>query len=134
MKSPARPGFFFMKDIQTRADLEALLSLFYERLLKDSRINYIFTDVARIDLPSHLPKIVDFWEQNILGTGSYQNNVLKIHQDLNAAMPLNREHFSIWLSHLNDTTDEMFTGVHAEMLKTRALSIATVMQIKLQSQ
>lgn len=122
-----------MKDIETRADLEKLMASFYDRLLHDDRISYIFTDVAKIDLPSHLPKIVDFWEMNILGTGSYQKNVLKVHMDLHHETPLLREHFSVWLSHLNDSTDALFVGENAEILKTRALSIATVMQIKLQS-
>lgn len=120
-----------MKDIEVRADLELLLSEFYRALLEDDRVRYIFTDVAKIDLPSHLPKIVDFWEQSILGTGSYRNNVLKIHQDLHAMTPLLSEHFQVWLSHLNSITDKLFAGEKAELLKTRALSIATVMQIKL---
>lgn len=120
-------------DIQTRVDLERLMKLFYDRLLTDQRIRYIFTDVAQVDLPSHLPKIVDFWEQNILGTGSYRSNVLGIHQDLHLVSPLTKDHFSVWLSHLNSVTDDLFEGNKAETLKTRALSIATVMQIKLQS-
>jgi hemoglobin len=120
-----------MPDISSRNDIEKLMSLFYDKLLNDDAIGYIFTDVAKINLEKHLPHIVDFWEQNILQTGNYSNNVLKIHQDLNSKIALNTSHFKTWLSHFNDTIDANFTGKNAETMKTRALSIATVMQIKL---
>lgn len=122
-----------MKDIETRADLEMLMEQFYNKLLKDTTINYIFTDVAKINLEEHLPHIVGFWEQNILGTGNYRNNVLKIHQDLNAAVRLEQHHFETWLTHLYETVDANFRGERAETMKTRALSIATVMKIKMQN-
>ena len=120
-----------MKDVLMREDLEILMDYFYHKLLKDDSINYIFTDVAKINIETHLPTIVDFWQQTIFNTGEYKNNVLKIHQDLNEKVKLTSEHFSTWLKHFNITVDEHFCGENAEKIKTRALSIATVMQIKL---
>ena len=120
-----------MKDIQTRSDLETLMDAFYKRLLADDSISYIFTDVAKIDLKEHLPHIVDFWEQIILNSGSYRKNVLQVHLDLNEKTPLNSVHFHTWLSHLTAVIDQSFAGENAEMIKTRAMSIATVMQIKM---
>lgn len=120
-----------MKDVLTREDLEILMDSFYNKLLNNDSINYIFTDVARINIETHLPTIVDFWQQTIFNTGTYKNNVLKIHQDLNEKVKLTSEHFSTWLNHFNKTVDEQFFGENAEKMKTRALSIATVMQIKL---
>jgi hemoglobin len=120
-----------MKDLQTRQDLEIIMDSFYDKLLKDDSINYIFTDVARINIETHLPIIVDFWEQTIFNSGGYKNNVLKIHQDLNEKVKLTSEHFLLWLNYFNQTVDDLFFGENAEKIKTRALSIATVMQIKL---
>lgn len=122
-----------MYDIVTQKDLEMLMAVFYEKLLADDAISYIFTDVAKIDLAEHLPHIVSFWEQNILNSGSYRNNVLKIHLDLNEKLPFTATHFKTWLTHFNQTIDEHFAGPNAELMKTRALSIATVMQIKMQN-
>ncbi|SCY34371.1 group III truncated hemoglobin [Flavobacterium caeni] len=121
-----------MTDIQTRADLEKLMAQFYDKLLADASISYIFTDVAKIDLVTHLPKIVDFWEVVVLHSGQYQKNVLQIHLDLHAMTPLEPQHFNTWLGHLHQTVDELFVGENAENLKTRALSVATVMQLKMQ--
>ena len=120
-----------MDDIQTRHDLERLLAKFYDRLLDDERIGYIFTDIAKIDMPSHLPHITDFWEQSLFNTGRYRNNVLRIHEELNDKEKLTAEHFKVWLQHLETTIDEMYSGENAEKMKTRALSVATIMQIKL---
>ena len=44
---------------------------------------------------------------------------------------LSPELFTIWLSHFNNSVDENFKGQKAEQIKTQALSIATVMQIKI---
>jgi len=120
-----------MKDIQNREDLENLIHSFYTKLLQDDSINFIFTAIARIDLEHHLPVLVDFWEQVLFNSGNYTNNPLKVHMDLNHKIKLTETHFSIWLGHFNITVDSLFAGENAEKIKTRALSIATVMKIKL---
>lgn len=120
-----------MKDIETRADLETLLSQFYLSLLQDNKIAHIFTDVAKIDLEQHLPHIVNFWEQSLFGNNGYRKNVMQVHLDLNSKEKLTEEHFETWLHHFYTTTDTFFKGLNAEKIKTRAESIATVMKIKL---
>ena len=120
-----------MKDITTREDLLFLMNTFYQKLLVDSRIKKIFIEVAKINLTTHIPIITDFWEQNILGTGSYKNNVLQVHRDLDSLSDLTPEHFEVWLQHFNAIIDDNYAGENAEKMKTRALSIANVMKIKL---
>lgn len=120
-----------MRDIQTREDLHLLMSEFYLKLLADSKISFIFIKVAKIDLAPHLLELVDFWEQILFDTGNYRKNVLQIHTDLNQKSKLSSAHFAIWLNYFNITIDENFAGQVAENMKTRALSIATVMKIKM---
>ncbi|QBN19925.1 group III truncated hemoglobin [Flavobacterium nackdongense] len=120
-----------MNDIQSREDLHVLMTEFYKKLLADNRINYLFTNVAKIDLEPHLWELVDFWEQMLFDKGSYRKNVLKLHTDLNQQSKLSEEHFTIWLNYFNASIDENFAGQTAENMKTRALSIATVMKIKM---
>ena len=57
---------------------------------------------------------------------------MKIHLDLNHEENLNEKHFKTWLNTFNLTVDESFSGKNSEIIKTKALSIATVMQIKMQ--
>jgi hemoglobin len=120
-----------MKDIENRTDLELLFKEFYTRLLNDNSINYIFIDIAKIDLETHLPHITDFWEQSLFYTGGYKKNVMQIHLDINDKEKLTEEHFKTWLNHFFESVDDLFKGINAEKIKTRAESIATVMKLKL---
>ena len=119
------------KDIDTREDIELLMITFYNRLLADENINYIFTDVAKINMKTHIPIIADFWESILLNKNVYYNNTMKIHMDLNEKAPLIKTHFDTWLKHFNNTVDELFEGNIAILAKQRGKSIATVMQIKI---
>ena len=120
-----------MRDIETRADIKLLIESFYTKLLQDSTISYIFTHVAKIDLQEHLPQLTDFWEEMVLGSGYYNKNIMKIHLDLNRLTPILPIHFQTWLQHFEETVNAFFSGPKAKQMKTRALSIATFMQIKL---
>ena len=120
-----------MKDIENQDDLYLLVDEFYKKLLADPSISYIFTDVVKIKILEHLPVLVTFWSQAILGTGGYTKNLTEIHLDIDKKEHLTPELFNIWLDHFYTTVDEHFKGLKAEQIKTQALSIATIMQIKI---
>lgn len=120
-----------MKDIENQKDLYLLVDEFYKKLLADPSISYIFTEVVKIRILEHLPILVTFWSQAILGTGGYTKNLTEIHLDIDRKEHLTPELFNIWLAHFYSTVDELFQGTKAEQIKTQALSIATIMQIKI---
>jgi hemoglobin len=120
-----------MNEIQNQDDLYQLVDEFYKRLLSDNTINYIFTDVVKIKIEEHLPILVTFWSQAILGTGGYTNNLTQIHLEVNRKEHLTPELFKIWLNHFESSVNELFCGSNAEKIKTNALNIATVLQIKI---
>ncbi len=119
------------KDIENRKDIELLVDAFYEKVLQDETIGYIFNEVAKIDLAKHMPLMYDFWETTLFHKANYKGNPMRVHVDLHAKEPLKKVHFDRWLSMFKETIDELFHGEKAELAKTRALSIATVMQIKI---
>ena len=123
-----------MKDIENQDDLYLLVDEFYKKLLSDDSISYIFAVVVKIKIEEHLPILVTFWSQAILGTGGYTNNLTQIHLDIDKKEHLTKELFDIWLNHFYTTVDENFIGEKAEKIKTQALSIATIMQIKIMQQ
>ncbi len=120
-----------MNDIQNQADLYVLVDNFYKKLLADPKIAYIFTDIVKIHLEEHLPILVTFWSQAILGTGGYVKNLTQVHLDIDKQEPLTPELFDIWLNHFYAAVDENFSGSNAEKIKTQALNLATVMKIKI---
>ena len=88
-----------MKDIENNDDLYVLVDAFYKKLLSDSSISYIFTEVVKIKLEEHLPILVTFWSQSLFNTGGYFKNLTNIHLDINAKEYLSPELFIIWLNH-----------------------------------
>ncbi len=110
-----------MKDIETREDLEFLLSEFYKIATKDAEIGYHFDD---LDLELHLPIIVNFWEKVLFGKPIYFNNPLAVHKFLHDKSPLKPEHFRRWILIFGETVDKNFTGETAENAKLRAQMIA----------
>lgn len=119
------------KDMETREDIEILVNSFYKKVLKDEIIGYIFKDIVKIDLEKHMPTMYDFWETTLFHKAVYKGNPMNIHLKLNEKELLTKAHFDQWLALFNETVDELFEGEKAELAKTRALSIATVMQIKI---
>jgi hemoglobin len=119
------------RDIENREDLLLLVTRFYEKLLADDSINYIFTDVAKINLEHHLPVLVDFWDSILFQSDTYRKNAMQPHLILHQQSPLQKHHFETWLRYFKESVDEYFDGEKAFLAKERATSIATVMQIKI---
>ncbi|WP_456377427.1 group III truncated hemoglobin [Lutibacter sp.] len=120
------------KDIENREDIYILVKDFYVKLMNDEVMNHFFTDFSNpILLEEHLQTLVDFWDNILFYSGSYKKNAMKPHLDLQLNKPFKTIHFQQWLSHFNTTVDEHFIGETAHAAKSRALSIATVMQIKI---
>ena len=120
-----------MTDIETRGDIDRLMHVFYERVLVDDVIGFIFTDIAKLDLEHHLLIIGDFWESLLFNTAAYSKhgrNPLVVHKELHEKLPLTSAHFERWLEIFTATIDKMFAGERADFLKTRAVSIAGRMQ------
>jgi len=118
-------------DIQTRNDIELLIRRFYDKVIKDETIGYIFNDVAKVNWDAHLPIMFDFWENVLFYTGAYRGNPMQMHKELHVKEPLTAEHFAQWMRLFTQTVDELFEGEKAELAKQRALSISTMIQVKI---
>ena len=122
------------KDVLSRADLEDIIARFYDYILDDPIIGYIFVDVAKIDLAAHLPIIVDFWHDIVLRDAHdkddaraerlYHGNTLEKHLDLHVKLPLTPGHFTRWLYLFNRAVDARHAGPRADAMKERAELVA----------
>ena len=120
-----------MRDIETPADIEVLVNAFYEKVKTDNVIGYIFTDAVKVNWQRHLPVMYKFWENVLFYTGGYEGNPINSHKHLNNVVHLSSDHFKRWNELFVQTVDELFVGEKACLAKQRALSISTVMQIKI---
>ena len=118
------------RDIENRDDIDRLMVGFYTAALADEKIGYIFKDVAKLDLETHLPVIGDFWETILFQNGVYARygrTPLMVHGELNEKTPLLFEHFTRWLELFEAAVDGYFKGPNADFIKSRAHAIANRM-------
>ena len=120
-------------DITTRADCERLVRAFYSTALTDPVIGFLFTDIARLDLEAHVPRITNFWETVLLGARSYGGGAFRPHLELNLKVRLRRGHFDRWLHLWSATVDELFVGERAELAKAHAARVASAFESRLRS-
>lgn len=115
-------------DIEGRTELEQLVNSFYDKVRGDELLAPLF---AHVNWERHLPIMYSFWENTLFYSGGYYGNPLKTHQGYHKHFPLNDAHFKRWLELFTATVDELFEGTRAELAKQRAMSISTVMQLKI---
>jgi hemoglobin len=120
-----------LPDIENRDSIESLINAFYQKVRQDSLLSPIFEEKVKVDWEKHLPVMYDFWENIVFYSGSYTGNPMNVHKKLHERFPLDRSEFARWLKLFTQTVDDMFSGDRAELIKQRAISIATVMQIKI---
>ncbi|MFE2345558.1 group III truncated hemoglobin [Kitasatospora cineracea] len=116
-----------LPDVTSRADLEQALRLFYRAAFADPLIGPHFTEIARLDLEAHLPRITDFWESALLRTASYRGNALAPHAALHAVAPLTAAHFGRWVQLWRATLDGRHAGPVTERAKAQAQRISVTM-------
>jgi len=119
------------KDITQRKDIELLVNSFYDKVKLDTEIGPIFTDIAKVNWDKHLHIMYDFWENIIFQTGNYTGNPMTAHFRIHEKNPFTKAHFTRWLALFQETLNDQFEGQNTELARQRALSIATVMEIKL---
>lgn len=119
------------KDIETKKDIELLVNAFYEKVKADSLIGPIFTQVFKVNREKHLQVMYDFWENALFYSGTYSGNPMALHKRLHQIFDLREEHFQRWSKLFTGTVDELFEGEKAALAKQRAISISTVLKIKI---
>jgi hemoglobin len=119
------------KDIESIDDIKVLIDHFYQQVIPDPVIGYIFTDAIKVNWEKHLPLIYKFWESILFYTGGYTGNPMVIHQGIHQIVHLTTDHFDRWITLFYSTVDQHFEGEKANLAKQRALSIANMMKVKI---
>jgi hemoglobin len=117
-----------LPDITGHADVERLVTAFYAKARHDPALAHFF---AQVDWAHHTPRIVDFWDTLLFGTGTYRDDAMTPHVRLHQRTPLSPAHFERWVALFTGTVDDLFQGPKAEEAKMRARSIAGVMAVRM---
>ena len=119
------------KDIVDRKNIELMVNTFYEKVKVDPLISHFFKETVKVNWEQHLPVMYRFWDNALFFTGSYTGHPLEVHKHLNSLAALRTEHFQQWNKLFIETVDELFEGEKATLAKERAISISTVIQLKI---
>ena len=120
-------------DITNRRDIELLVDTFYEKVRKNPLLGHIFDDVAKVDWPSHLPKMYSFWASILLAEYSFSGNPMQKHIALSKMTEITDREFSEWLQLFTESVDSLFLGEKADEAKLRAGNIARLMLHNIQT-
>jgi len=109
-----------MKEILGIDDIKILVDAFYSKVRNDGLLAPIFNGIIEDRWPQHLEKMYRFWQTILMEEHTYHGSPFTPH----AKMPLEKEHFSRWISIFNETINENFSGIKAEEAKWRAERMA----------
>jgi len=117
-------------DIQNKGDIENFVNGFYNKVRRDEILSPVFaTKIPNAAWPAHLQRMYDFWNAILFAETGFHGNPMQKHLGL----PVDEKHFGRWLLLFNQTIDECFSGPKAEEAKTRAASIAGIMNFKIEN-
>ncbi|WP_188049550.1 group III truncated hemoglobin [Flavobacterium sp. GP15] len=116
--------------IRNRNDIIKLVNTFYDKVKKDAKIGYFFTEVAHVNWEDHLSKMYDFWDNILFCNGNYTGNPIVKHKELHQKSKMNESHILHWNLLFDQTVDELFVGEKASEVKKRAANIAMAMMYK----
>ena len=112
----------------TEAEIDTLVESFYARVRDNATIGPIFNAEVK-DWPTHLALLKSFWASVMLGAGTFRSNPMEKHMML----PLQPEHFRVWLALFRDTAQEVLRPAGAELVIRRAERIAENFQAAIAS-
>ncbi len=118
------------QDIASRNDLRKIMVRFYDLLLADTDMIPFFEELVERGLEKHFDVLVDFWDNMLFYTGAYRRNAMHPHLLLHRKKPMYKEHFERWLTLLETSAREMFSGPKVEEMMQKARQIATIMEMK----
>lgn len=120
-------------DLDTRAKVHDLVVDFYREVSFDDRLGPVFNDVAEVDWPVHIPKLIDYWCRVLLGEVGYDGYILGPHARVDALEPFRAELFDRWYALFETAVDAGWSGPLAERAKDHAVRMSGVLSRRLTS-
>lgn len=93
---PARTCAVDRDDLASRSAIHDLVVEFYREVVNDDLLGPVFEEVAEVDWAEHIPKLVDYWCNILLGEGHRLGSIMPSHRDLHAIAPVRVDHCDRW--------------------------------------
>lgn len=110
-------------DLGSRTAIHDLVVEFYREIVFDEVLEPVFHDVAEVDWPTHIPKLVDYWCRILIGEPDTPQSVTAAHRWLHELEPLRAEHCDRWWELWVRSVDAHWSGPVAEHAKSHAATL-----------
>lgn len=107
-------------DLDSRTQVHDMVVAFYRAIVFDEVLEPVFDEIAEVDWPSHIPRLVDYWCRILLGDPSYTGAMLAAHQHVDARAAFRPEWFDRWHQLFVETVDAGWSGPGADRAKAHA--------------
>lgn len=121
------------KDIADKDDVKKLVDRFYQKVVADDQIGFIFKNTLESRLQAHMPTMYGFWDSVLFSTGEYRGNLMLVHIALHKKQNLTTDHFNRWIQLWNQSIDELYAGDIADLAKQKAMSMKQLMLYKIKA-
>ena len=109
------------EELRDPVQVAELVRRFYQAVVQDELLGPIFEGV---DWGAHLPKMVDFWCDRLLGIPGYQGNPVGAHQPVLDRFPFGDAELDRWLELWTETVEEL--RMVAEMPVTALMTVSNL--------
>jgi len=118
---------FGTSDLGTRGDIHDLVIHFYREVALDDLLGPVFGEVAEVDWAVHIPRLIDYWSQVLLGEPGYDGAILAAHRSVHGLEPFRLELFERWYDLFVTSVDGRWEGPQAERAKAHAARTAAIL-------
>jgi hemoglobin len=122
--APARPA---SRDIVTDNDVGVLVRRFYRVAIPDPLLGPVFERFG-VDWPTHLTKLVAYWEHVLLTRPGLAMNTVAVHGNVQHVAPFGPAQIARWVELWEETVDEYYIGPVADLAKARAHQVGRALQ------
>lgn len=119
------------RDLENRTDVHDLVVDFYREIVFDDVVGPMFTEIAEVDWPTHLPLLIDYWCLMLFGERGYDGLTVPAHRRVHENEPLRPEHFERWIQLFEASIDKSWAGPNADHAKRSARRVAAMLSRKL---
>jgi hemoglobin len=118
-------------DLDTRAQIHDLVIHFYREVALDDLLAPVFGEVAEVDWATHIPRLIDYWSQVLLGERGYDGAMLAAHRSVHDLEPFRVELFDRWYRLFVESVDGRWAGPKADAAKAHAARTASILARRL---
>jgi hemoglobin len=107
-------------DLANRTQIHHAVTAFYREIVFDEVLEPMFSEVAEVDWTVHIPVLIDYWCQILLGAPGARTSTAAVHRHLHGRRAIEPIHCDRWYSLWVTTLDDGWAGPRTQRAKDHA--------------